>query len=136
MNDELEMNNRCEYPAGRVLADIFELLQDMAAEGFCHTTHWRSHCAGDPLLCVDLWPADSEHNVFGEPKEGTDEIAPIVSSTTVSGFSIGWCIYSDTDFGSLNRLYDTLATLMSMRCIEKNLMSKADLMALALAGDA
>ena len=116
MNDEIEMNNRCEYPANRVLVDIIELLQAMAEVGFCYTVGWRSHCAGEPLLCVDLWPDENELNIFGAPDGRTPaQIAPIVSATTVNGLSVGWCTYSATEFACLHKLYDTLFALYQER---------------------
>ena len=115
MNDEIEMNNRCEYPANRVLVDIIELLQAMAEAGFCYNVGWRSHCVGEPLLCVDLWAAVNEKNIFGMAEAGTDQIAPIVSATTVNNHSTGWCSYNATEFDSLHRLYDTLFALYQER---------------------
>ena len=116
MNEEIEMNSRCEYPADRVLVDIIELLQAMATLGFCFSIGWRSHCSGSPLLCVDLWQEYNENNCHGAPDGRLPaQISPIISSTTVNGLSVGWCSYSASEFGSLHAVYDALFALYQKR---------------------
>lgn len=111
---EQEMNSRSEYPAARLVIDIMELLQAMASIGFCTTFQWRSDCAGDPLITVDVWDSVSDGNVYGEPtKDGQN--APLVSSCGSKVENIGWCSYSETETYSLHRLYDLLFALYQTR---------------------
>jgi len=113
MQNEIEENNRSEYPASRIVLDIMDLLNDMMATEFCFTVYWRTHCNGEPILSIDLWESDSPHNIYGtyDPENPSkyhteDSIYPLYSGTAY---------YIEQQTSSLHRLYDDLFAIYQTR---------------------
>ena len=113
MENEIEENSRSEYPAARIVLDIFELLQAMMEIGFSFTTYWRSHCIGEPLLTVDVWEADDPNNRFGVADPTNPE--PNAIYPVLNGCEKGRASYNETETRSLHRLYDNLFDIYKKR---------------------
>ena len=115
MGNMIEENNRSEYPASRIVLDIFDLLQDMMAIGFCHTTYWRSDCGGQPLLTIDLWKSENENNTYGFAGLNPKGDHPLAVFPILDGAGKGRAYYDETETESLHRLYDSLWDIYQKR---------------------
>jgi hypothetical protein len=110
---EEQQQPRSEYPADRIVIDIFELLQDMMTIGFSFTTYWRSNCVGEPLLSIDLWESENENNRFGVFDHENPE--PNAIYPILHGCTSGRASYNETHTGSLHGLYNRLWDIYTKR---------------------
>jgi len=85
MDNMNEENNRSEYPADRIIMDIFELIQAMSMINFSHSIYWSNMADCENVLSVSVWDNDSPSHI-------------VVSCAN----------YSDTETDSLNVLYEKL----------------------------
>ena len=85
MENMIEENHRSEYPADRIVMDIFELIQAMSMIAFRHSIYWSRLTDGDSTLSVGVWDENSQVNL-----------------------TIEYATYNETETDSLNGLYERL----------------------------
>lgn len=104
-----------DYPAERVLSDIFAQVLDLRELGFAVKLQLGG-TDGDLQnnLSVEVWEEPSEKNCYGRA-ENDDEIEAIISSSYLHENNSGLCKWEHDDFDCLHKLYDALHALLLER---------------------
>lgn len=107
-----------DYPADRVLSDIFAQVLDLRELGFA-VKFELGGTDGDiqNYLSLEVWSEPNENNCFGRAENG-DEIEAIISSSYLHRNNAGLCGWEHDDFDCLHRLSDELSKLIISRRLD------------------